>query len=116
MKLTSEAVVRVSATSDPALLQPTPVKTLTASPQGEYLLGVFRHADGRRAVLLNNYDYLYTSWPTVEFAADLAQVRELDPVTGQEVPVVDDSPAMPGLQTSLDAGGGRLFLCPAPGG
>ncbi|MCP4312846.1 MAG: hypothetical protein GY790_16405, partial [Bacteroidetes bacterium] len=32
--------------------------------------------------------------------------------TGKEIPVVDDSPAMKGLQISLDAGEGRLFLLP----
>jgi hypothetical protein len=35
---------------------------------------------------------------------------EINPMTGKELPVVDDSPDMPGLQVSLDAGEGRLFL------
>ena len=112
MKLTSQGVVHLAPGADAALLATTPLKSLAPSPKGDYLIGTFKHADGRRAVLLNNYDYCFTSWPTVEFGADLAQVREVDQATGQEVPVVDDSPDMPGLQLSLDAGGGRLFLLP----
>lgn len=113
MQLTSTAVVRLAPGADPAALKDTPIRALKPSPAGDYLLGVFRHADGRRAVLLQNYDYLYTSWPTVEFDADLSQVREVSQETGKEEPVVDDSPDMPGLQLSLDAGGARLFLLPA---
>jgi hypothetical protein len=63
--------------------------------------------------MLSNYDYLYTSWPTVEFDVDTARVQEVCPETGRLIPVIDDSPAMEGLQLSLDAGGGRLFLLPA---
>jgi len=111
MQLTSTAVYRVPPDADPAqVLAGTPLRSLTP---GDYLVGVFRHADGRRAVLLNNYSFAYTSWPTVEFDADPAQVTEVDQSTGQETPVVDDSPAMGGLQLSLDAGWGRLFLLPA---
>jgi len=64
-------------------------------------------------VLLNNYDFAYTSWPTVEFVAPLEQVTEVDRVTGEERAVIDDSPDTDGLQVSLDAGEGRLFLMPA---
>jgi hypothetical protein len=64
-------------------------------------------------VLLNNYDRSYAAWPTVEFDADPAQVMEVSPETGEIAPVLDDSPQMPGLQLSLDAGAGRLFLLPA---
>ncbi len=114
MQLTSTGVVRVKPKEDAAAaLANTPIREIDGGPHGDYLLGTFRHADGRRAVLLNNYDYLYTSWPTVTFAADLDQVREVDPESGREVPVVDDSPDMPGLQLSLDSGAGRLFLLPA---
>jgi hypothetical protein len=114
MKLTSTGVVRVSGDAEAAAqaLAGTPIAKLAGGSTGEYLLGQFRHADGRRAVLLCNCDYLWTSWPTVEFGADLGQVREVSQETGEETPVVDDSPAMPGLQLSLDAGGGRLFLLP----
>jgi hypothetical protein len=34
--------------------------------------------------------------------------------TGQEIPVIDDSPDMEGLQLSFDAGEGRLFLISTP--
>ena len=69
--------------------------------------------DGRRAILLNNYRFAYTAWPTVEFDVPIALVQEVDQQTGQAVPVYDDSPEMPGLQVSLDASEGRLFLLPA---
>jgi hypothetical protein len=112
MRLTSTGVTRVNGAAAPAALQGTPLRALAGPDTTEYLLGAFRHADGRRAVLLSNYDFVYTAWPTVEFAVDPAQVREICPETGAEIPVVDDSPDMPGLQLSLDAGGGRLFLLP----
>ncbi len=103
------AIESATGAVDTALLAGSPLRHLTA---GDFLIGVFSHADGRRAVLLNNYSYAHTAWPTVEFSAPLEQVREVDPASGQEVAVVDDSPAMPGLQLSLDAGEGRLFLLP----
>ena len=77
---------------------------------GDYLVGVFRHIDGRAAVLLNNYSYCYTAWPTVDFIAPRKNIVEIDTDTGMEVPVVDASPDMPGLQISLGAAEGRLFL------
>jgi hypothetical protein len=111
MKLTSTAVVRIKAADDPAAgLAETPIKSI--SKGGDYLIGVFKHQDGRRAVLLNNYDPNYTSWPTVEFAVADKDVVEVDAADGKEKPVRDDSPDMPGLQVSLDAGEGRLFLLP----
>lgn len=114
MQLTSTGVVRVKPDEAKAeALEQTPFRVLDGGAHGDYLVGMFRHADGRRAVVLNNYDYLYTSWPTVEFDVDPASVREVCQETGREIPVLDDSPAMDGLQLSLDAGGGRLFLLPA---
>ena len=38
---------------------------------------------------------------------------QVSPFTGKAAPVADDSPDMPGLQLSLDAGDARLFLLPA---
>ena len=73
-------------------------------------MGVYRHADGRRAVLLNNYHFAYSAWPTVEFDIEPSKVLEVSPKTGRAEAVIDDSPDMPGLQLSLDAGEGRLFL------
>jgi hypothetical protein len=111
MQLTSTAVYRIPRkTNSVPLLKGSPVLSLS---DGDYLVGAFRHADGRRAVLLNNYHFAYSAWPTVEFDAEPAKVVEVNPRTGKEEPVLDDSPAMPGLQISLDAGEGRLFLLPA---
>jgi hypothetical protein len=110
MKLTSTDVLRITAKADlKAVLTNSPIKSITP---GEYLIGVFKHADGRRAVLLNNYHFAYSQWPTVAFDCESSQVTEVSPVDGKESPVADDSPAMPGLQLSLDAGQGRLFLLP----
>ena len=116
MKLTSTGVYRVKPEDDPAeVLAGLPVKNLGRAgydPKPDYLIGVFRHQDGRRAVLLNNYHFAYTAWPTVEFDAQPAEVVEVDKETGEERPVLDDSPDMDGLQISLDAGEGRLFVLP----
>ena len=39
---------------------------------------------------------------------------EVSPETGGTAPIVDDSPDMEGLQISLDAGEGRLFILGEP--
>ena len=110
MKLTSTTVYRCKPGDDFAkILKGSPIHSVT---DGDYLIGEFRHADGRRAVLLNNYHFAYTTWPTVTFDCDQAKVVEVSPVDGKEKAVEDDSPDMPGLQVSLDAGQGRLFLLP----
>ena len=110
MALTSTGVYRVKPDDDPSeILASTPVTTLT---KGDYLVGVFRHADGRQAVLLNNYSFAFTAWPTVEFNVPIEHVREVCQETGKEIPIVDDSPAMAGVQISLDSGEGRLYLLP----
>ena len=117
MQLTNQGVYRVKPGDDPAtILTGTPIKTITRAkvdPDHDYLIGTFQHADGRRAVLLNNYRFAYTAWPTVEFDVPPEQVQEIDQQTGKVIPAYDDSPAMPGLQFSLDAGQGRLFLLPS---
>ncbi|MCL4692026.1 MAG: hypothetical protein KJ060_05875 [Candidatus Hydrogenedentes bacterium] len=117
MQLTSTRVIRIAPDTDvTAALEGSPIKNIARAdvdPPHDYLIGVFRHADGRQAVLLNNYRFAYTAWPTVEFARPVEDVREIDPATGQEIAVIDDSPAMDGIQLSLDSGAGRLFLVPA---
>ncbi len=84
-----------------------PLKSIS---EGDYLIGVFKHEDNRQAVMVNNYSYSFTAWPTVEFSVPADQVREISKETGEEIPVLDDSPAMEGLQISLDSGDGRLFI------
>ncbi len=110
MKLTSTGIYHVKPGDSPAALTNSVVRSISA---GDYLVGTFRHEDGRRAVLLMNNEFAYSQWPTVEFAADPKSIVEVDPKTGRELPVKDDSPDMPGLQLSFDAGEGRLFLLPA---
>ena len=114
MKLTSTRVVRVKPDRKPhPCCAAARSATWPAIPKPDYLVGEFRHADGRRAVLLQNYHFAYTAWPTVEFDAPTAAVTEVDKATGKEHAAKDDSPDMPGLQLSLDAGEGRLFMLPA---
>ncbi len=123
MKLTSTGVYRVRPNDDTSrVLAETPIQGITDDcgrnvnwpmknrAYDEYLVGVFKHEDGREAVLLNNYRDLYAAWPTVEFKVPLTKVREICKKTGKEIPVVDASPDQEGLQISLDAGEGRLFI------
>ena len=92
---------------------PTPLKAIaTDTMPPDFLIGTFKHADGRRAVMINNYHFAYTSWPTVEFDVPADKVVEVCQETGKEIPLLDDSPAMEGMQLSIDAGKGRLFLLP----
>ena len=121
MKLTSTGVYRVKPSEHGyPVLGRAPVTSIgewtvtKGTPRrvdlGDYLIGTFRHEDGREAVLINNYHYAHNAWPTVEFRDDLAQIREVCPETGREILVEDDSPHMEGLQLSIENGGGRLFL------
>jgi hypothetical protein len=110
MKLTSTGVDHVKVGDASKDSTNSPVRL---SPSGDYLVGKFRHADGRRAILLVNYGIAYAQWPTVDFGVAPERVIEIDPNTGREAPVKDDSPDMDGLQVSLDAGQGRLFILPA---
>ncbi len=116
MQLTSVKVIRLRPDDDTKkLLKGSPIQDITrveVDPPNDYLVGVFRHRDGRRAVLLMNYRFAFTAWPTVTFDAPLDQVREVSPKSGELIPVRDDSPDMKGIQLSLDAGEGRLFLLP----
>lgn len=118
MELTSTAVVRVAESEGDGArekLAGLPITELardTVDPPLDYLVGAFTHTDGRRAVLLNNYRFAFTAWPTVVFDAPLESVMEVDQETGAMRPVLDYSPAMEGLQLSLGAGEGRLFLLP----
>jgi len=116
MKLTSTNVIDIDPEESPAeQLKGAPLRDLTRDahdPKHDFIVGVFKHTDGRRAVLLVNDRYAYAAWPTVVFDAALHDVREVSQVTGEEIAVRDDSPDMAGLQLSFDAGAGRLFLLP----
>ena len=116
MACTSTGVRRVRPGEAPAaVLRGAPIVDLRKAPvdpPGDYLVGTFRHADGRRAVLLMNHRTTHTAWPTVVFDAPDHLVREVDPATGREIPVRDESPKMPGIQVPLLDGGGRLFVLP----
>lgn len=116
MKLTSTGVYRVAPGDDPRqVLEGAPLVALDRAshdPEHDYLVGVYDHEDGGKAVLLMNYRFAYSAWPTVVFDRDAAEVLEVSPETGEAAPVIDDSPDMEGLQVALDAGGARLFLLP----
>ena len=120
MQLTSEAVFRIRPGDDTAnLLTGTPIRRIYPAdvfggdPPNDYLVGVFRHRDGRRAVLLTNYRFAFGAWPTVEFNAPAKSILEVDQRTGHEVPALDENPAMEGFQIGLKSGAGRLFLLPS---
>ncbi|MBX3178937.1 MAG: beta-galactosidase [Candidatus Hydrogenedentes bacterium] len=121
MQLRSTADVRVdeSAGDVPSeKLAGQPITDLTRDtedPPLDLLVGAFAHDDGRRAVLLNNYHFAYTAWPTVAFDSPTEAIREVDKYSGELIPLIDDSPAMEGIQISLGAGDGRLFLMPGGG-
>ena len=119
MKLTSTGVIRIKPEDDEAAvvkkLKGTPIKNIkreSMDPSNDYLIGVFKHSDGRRAVTLNNYRHDYAAWPTVEFDAPPEKVLQVSKTTGKEEPVIDASPDIPGLQVPLDSGEGILLLLP----
>jgi hypothetical protein len=117
MQLTNTAVLRVSPEDTPSeVLAGSPITNIQKAkvdPGFDYLVSSFQHSDGRRAVMLFNNRFAYTAWPTIVFDADPKDIREVSKTTAAEIPVTDDSPDMDGLQLSLDAGEGRLFLLPA---
>ncbi len=117
MDLTSTGVHRITAETDTAKeLSGSGLKSISivpGDPPADYLIGAFKDRKGRRAVLLQNYNYSYTAWPTVVFDADPGKVLEVNKATGKLTPVVDDSPELEGLQLSLGAGDGRLFVLAA---
>jgi hypothetical protein len=76
-------------------------------PGAGLLIGQFRMPDGRTALLLHNQNWDFSIWPTVAFAAN---ATEVDPVSGRETDVLDDSPYVPGLQLSFGVAEARLFV------
>ena len=115
MKLTSTGAFRLTTETNATALAGSPIRKLArvpGDPVGEFIIGTFRHADGRRAVLIVNHNYSYTAWPTVEFDAEPNEVIELSKATGNPTPAVDDSPELKEFQVSFGAGDARLFLLP----
>ena len=115
MELTSTAVCFVNTETNQTALAGSPIRKLArvaGDPIGEFTIGTFRHADGRRAVLIVNDNHSYTAWPTVEFDANPKEVCEVSKLTGKTAPAIDDSPELKGFQLSFGAGDARLFLLP----
>jgi hypothetical protein len=116
MRLTSAAVHHIDTARPPAQpIDTSPVRSLArvgSDPHPSFIIGAFRHTDGRRAALLVNHSYAHTAWPTVTFDAPDPRVLEIDKTSGREIPAVDDSPELPGLQLSFGPGDARLFLLP----
>ena len=75
-------------------------------PGAGLLIGQFRLADGRIAVLLHNQNFDFAIWPTV----NLTNATEINPASGGQAVVLDDSPYMPGLQLSFGPAEARLFV------
>ncbi len=118
MDLTSDAVIHIGAHDNASrLLENCAISHIGPSestdPPHNYLIGTFRHKDGRRAVMINNGSFSFSAWATVVFDADIQRVTEVARQSGEEVPVQDESPNLPGFQISLDASDSRLFLLPA---
>eukprot|EP01043_Picozoa_sp_COSAG02_P066028 COSAG02_NODE_10143_length_2011_cov_14.027014_1_plen_519_part_00 len=76
-------------------------------PGAGLLIGQFALANGQIALLLHNQNWDFSIWPTVDFAGT---AFEVDPVTGAQADVCDDSPYMPGLQLSFGVAEARLFV------
>jgi hypothetical protein len=116
MGLTSTGVYHVTTATNASELAGSPIRKLArvgGDPVGEFIIGAFKQADGRRAVVIVNHNYSYTAWPTVQFDADPKDVLEVSKATGQAAPAVDDSPELKGFQLSFGPGDARLFLLPA---
>jgi hypothetical protein len=68
-------------------------------------------------VLINNNNIGFTLWPTIEFVSPWGNntdaLTEVDPVSGREIPLLDESPLMAGFQLELQAGMGRLIVMSA---
>ena len=94
-------------------IQPVDVAVSSLRPGNGLLVGQFRLADGRVALLMHNQNWDSTLWPTIAFKRDVnaSMVLELDPVTGIEAIVLDDSPG-PTLQLAFGAAEARLLMLP----
>jgi hypothetical protein len=104
---------------------------------GDFIIGCFIREDGppptppsspdagarsvsssswSRAVLIANFEFAFTQWPTVDFGggddpvAGLTAVLEVDQHSGLALPLEDEVAGLPGVQLGLLAGGRRLLL------
>ena len=75
----------------------------------DLLLGFSKHADGRQSLIITNVDHTLSAFLHLEFQNGTTVV-EIDSMTGEEAPVVDELDQLAGLQLSLDAAQGRLLL------
>ena len=60
--------------------------------------------------MLQNQDWADSLWASVSWSVPLGRVVEVDPSSGEELALMDDSPALVGLQLGVVAGGARLFI------
>lgn len=116
MKLTPIRVLHLNGKTSyyAKVLSGTPLASINVAepndPQLDIEIGVFKHKDGRDAIIIMNNYITYSLWPTINFNVPLKNVVEIDKQTGKEIPVYDESPDIPGLQISFDSGEGRVFL------
>ena len=97
----------------------TAVAVSPIRPGNGLLIGQFKLADGRTAVLLQNQNWDMTLWPAFQTKApiELSAVLEVDPSSGTESLLQDDEPGVVGARAgavSLDlaAGSARLLIMP----
>lgn len=110
MKLRSTDVFRVQAEMSSDLPGVQLSKVEEDDPDLNLLVGVFEHEDGRSAFMMTNYEHAYTMWVTLKPGTEDVQIFEVDPASGKEISVYDESPRLDGIQISFDSGEGRLFM------
>jgi hypothetical protein len=78
----------------------------------QILVGAFRLADGRAAVLLVNQDDRFVAWPNVAISnsQNATGLYEVDPSTGLEAPAQTDTPGYGDLGLTIPAGSARLLV------
>ena len=85
----------------------------------DFVVGEFVHADGRGAIMVQNFNLLLSALPTltvptatVNASAEPEKLvlHEVSQSSGEEVEVRDELPTVRGLQISLDVAEARLFL------
>ena len=119
LNATSTGVFTAFDSNSSVLPAESAIATVNGSGVGEgiqFLAGQFALGQNRTALLLTNQDAMATLWASVTFRApwnDWGRVMEVDPATGQQAALLDDSPSTPGLQLALEAGGARLLVFPS---